>query len=60
MRIVLERFETDPSQSSPLESELTSCETGWAFRTIDHLSGGVAKNGSICPPDICGFEKTTA
>ena len=50
-------------QSNPLEKKLAWCET-WPFTlgldTIGHLFEGVAKNGSICPHDICGSEKAAA
>ena len=42
----------------------TLLRRSWPFTpgldTIDHLLEGVAKNGSICPHDICGFEKAAA
>ena len=48
---------------NPLEKNLAWCQT-WPFTlgldTIGHLFEGVAKNGSICPHDICGFEKAAA
>ena len=50
-------------QSTRLEKKLAWCET-WPFTlgldTIGNLFEGVAKNGSICPHDICGSEKAAA
>ena len=60
---LLAKYEYIWPLSTPLEKKLAWCET-WPFTpgldTIGRLFRGVAKNGSICPHDICGFEKPAA